>query len=75
MILHHHHHHQWMLVIVARSVPFFSPLRLLLHTQLVKNVIVFRFDQSDEQPIADDDDRLDVHRCTLDRQISTNARK
>ena len=44
------HHHQWVLVIVARNVSFFFS-RLLLYTQLVKNVIIFRFDQSYEQPM------------------------
>ncbi len=52
MILHHQH--QWMFVIVARSVSlsFSSLLRSVLHTKLVKNVIIFRFDQSYEQPMS-----------------------
>ena len=63
MILHHHHRQE--------NLSVFSYERSF-HTQLVKNVIRFRFDQSD-----DDDDTSDVyiHRYTIDRQISRKARK
>ncbi len=40
----------WLLFHEA-SLFFFFFLRLLLHTQLVKNAIIFRFDQSYEQPM------------------------
>lgn len=63
--------------LLLHETSFFSS-RLVLHTQLVKNVIVFRFDQSDEQPIDDDDDD-EAFRCTytssIDRQLSRKGEK